>query len=65
VVAHAGDGDDVLIVEGPTRVVRDGGEVGRIDAAYGQSTSTRSREPERRSPTTPPTTSTASNRGGS
>jgi hypothetical protein len=34
IVAHAGDGDDVLMVEGPTHAVRDGGEVSRIDAAY-------------------------------
>jgi hypothetical protein len=34
VVAHAGDGDEVLIVEGPTRRVTDGSERGRVDAAY-------------------------------
>jgi hypothetical protein len=33
-VAHAGDGDDVLMVEGPTSKVEDVGERGRVDAAY-------------------------------
>ena len=34
-VAHVGDGDEVLMVEGPVRRVDDGDEVRRVDAAYG------------------------------
>jgi hypothetical protein len=34
VVSHAGDGDDVLMVEGPTRRVDDPAELDRVDAAY-------------------------------
>jgi hypothetical protein len=34
VVAHAGDGDDVLMVEGPTRLIDDQVELDRADAAY-------------------------------
>jgi hypothetical protein len=34
VVAHAGDGDDVLMVEGPTTRVADRTELDRVDAAY-------------------------------
>lgn len=33
-VAHAGDGDDVLMVEGPVRRINEAGELERIDAAY-------------------------------
>jgi hypothetical protein len=33
-VAHAGDGDDVLMVEGPTRTIEDVAERERVDAAY-------------------------------
>jgi PPOX class probable F420-dependent enzyme len=35
VVAHAGSGDEVLILEGPATIVRDPAEVRRIDALYG------------------------------
>jgi hypothetical protein len=35
VVIHAGDGDDVIILEGPTEVVTDDEELGRVDAARG------------------------------
>lgn len=34
VVVHAGDGDDVIILEGPSEVVRDREEQERINAAY-------------------------------
>lgn len=34
VVAHAGNGDDVLMVEGPARQVTDPEELTRVDAAY-------------------------------
>ncbi len=34
VVAHAGDGDDVLMVEGPAQRVDDRVELDHIDAAY-------------------------------
>ena len=33
-VVHAGDGDDVIILEGPARVVTDPAELARIDALY-------------------------------
>jgi pyridoxine/pyridoxamine 5'-phosphate oxidase len=33
-VAHLGDGDEVLMVEGPVRRVADDDEAGRVDAAY-------------------------------
>jgi pyridoxine/pyridoxamine 5'-phosphate oxidase len=33
-VAHVGDGDEVLMVEGPTQRVSDKDEVARVDAAY-------------------------------
>jgi pyridoxine/pyridoxamine 5'-phosphate oxidase len=33
-IAHVGDGDDVLMLEGPVRRVDDAGEAGRVDAAY-------------------------------
>jgi PPOX class probable F420-dependent enzyme len=34
VVAHAGDGDDVLVVEGPARQVDDAAERDAVDGAY-------------------------------
>jgi hypothetical protein len=34
VVAHAGNGDDVLMIEGPARRVTDPEELARVDAAY-------------------------------
>jgi nitroimidazol reductase NimA-like FMN-containing flavoprotein (pyridoxamine 5'-phosphate oxidase superfamily) len=34
VVAHAGDGDEVLMVEGPARRVSDVAERDRVDVAY-------------------------------
>ncbi len=34
VVAHAGDSDDVIILEGPVEVVTDQEELARVDAAY-------------------------------
>jgi PPOX class probable F420-dependent enzyme len=34
VVAHAGDGDDVVVLEGPADVVTDRAELERIDAGY-------------------------------
>jgi hypothetical protein len=34
VVAHVGDGDDVLMVEGPARPVIDAGEHNRVDSMY-------------------------------
>jgi nitroimidazol reductase NimA-like FMN-containing flavoprotein (pyridoxamine 5'-phosphate oxidase superfamily) len=34
VVAHFGDGDDVLLVEGPARIVKDAAEQQAVDAAY-------------------------------
>jgi hypothetical protein len=34
VVAHAGDGDDVLFIEGPTQRITDAAELDRVDAAY-------------------------------
>jgi hypothetical protein len=34
VVAHAGDGDDVLLIEGPARRVVDAEENDRVDSAY-------------------------------
>ena len=34
VVVHAGDGDDVIILEGPARIVSERPELERIDAAY-------------------------------
>lgn len=33
-VVHAGDGDDVIILEGPVGIVTDREELGKIDAAY-------------------------------
>ena len=33
-VVHAGDGDDVIIIEGPAEIVTDRGELEKIDAAY-------------------------------
>ncbi|HEY3473503.1 MAG TPA: pyridoxamine 5'-phosphate oxidase family protein [Anaerolineales bacterium] len=34
IVVHAGDGDDVIILEGPAQIVTDREELERIDAAY-------------------------------
>jgi PPOX class probable F420-dependent enzyme len=34
IVVHAGDGDDVIILEGLAEIVRDRGELEKIDAAY-------------------------------
>jgi PPOX class probable F420-dependent enzyme len=34
IVVHAGDGDDVIILEGTTEIVTDGSELERVDAAY-------------------------------
>jgi PPOX class probable F420-dependent enzyme len=34
VVVHAGDGDDVLVLEGAAEMVRDELELARVDAAY-------------------------------
>lgn len=34
VVVHAGDGDDVIILEGPVDIVLDRAELERVDAAY-------------------------------
>ncbi len=34
VVAHAGDGDDVILLEGPAEIVTDQEELARVDAAY-------------------------------
>jgi hypothetical protein len=36
VVVHAGDGDDVIILEGPAEIVTDRGELERIDALYAE-----------------------------
>lgn len=36
VIVHAGDGDDVIILEGPTAIVHDRDEVERINACYMQ-----------------------------
>lgn len=36
VVAHFGDGDDVLLAEGPAHVVTDPGEQREVDRAYGE-----------------------------
>lgn len=34
IVVHAGDGDDVIILEGPVEIVTDRAELERVDAAY-------------------------------
>jgi PPOX class probable F420-dependent enzyme len=34
IVVHAGDGDDVIILEGPVEIVADHAELQRVDAAY-------------------------------
>ena len=34
VIVHSGDGDDVIILEGPVEIVTDHEELNRIDAAY-------------------------------
>ena len=34
IVVHAGDGDDVIILEGPVEIVSDRAELERADAAY-------------------------------
>ena len=34
IVVHAGDGDDVIILEGPAEIVRDPEELNHVDAAY-------------------------------
>ena len=34
IVVHAGDGDDVIILEGPVEIVKDHSELERVDAAY-------------------------------
>ena len=34
IVIHAGDGDDVIIMEGITTIVRDADELNRVDDAY-------------------------------
>ena len=34
IVVHAGDGDDVIILEGPAEIVTDRVELERVDAAY-------------------------------
>lgn len=34
IVVHAGDGDDVIILEGSVEIVRDLAELEKVDAAY-------------------------------
>lgn len=34
IVVHAGDGDDVIILEGPVEIVTDRAELEKVDAAY-------------------------------
>jgi PPOX class probable F420-dependent enzyme len=34
IVVHAGDGDDVIILEGPAEIVTDRAELERVDAVY-------------------------------
>ena len=34
IVVHAGDGDDVIILEGPVEIVTDVDELNRVEAAY-------------------------------
>jgi general stress protein 26 len=34
IVVHAGDGDDVIILEGPVQIVTDSEELNRVDSAY-------------------------------
>ena len=34
IVVHAGDGDDVIILEGPVEIVTDPDELNHVDAAY-------------------------------
>ena len=36
IVAHAGDGDDVIILEGPVEIVTDSQECNRINTAYAE-----------------------------
>jgi hypothetical protein len=34
IIVHAGDGDDVIILEGPADIVTDCAELEKVDAAY-------------------------------
>ena len=34
IIVHAGDGDDVIILEGPADIVTDRAELEKVDAAY-------------------------------
>jgi PPOX class probable F420-dependent enzyme len=35
IVVHAGDGDDVIILEGPVEIITDRADLEKVDAAYG------------------------------
>ena len=63
IVAHFGDGDDVLVAEGPASIVTDPDEKRQVDGAYGDKYVDPLSGRGRPSSITPPTTCIASTFG--